>query len=138
CHDHKFDPISQREFFQLYSFFNDAEEVNIDAPLPGEWDPHVEARKKYEVERAALLAPLAEPLAELQAAWEEKMLFTEANPGVDHHWGRAYEILVTSWGRGKGEGQWEGLMIMKIPPDRRTPDQKERLQNYFLKYGRVI
>ena len=31
CHDHKFDPISQREFYQLFAFFN-----NMDGnPLDG-------------------------------------------------------------------------------------------------------
>jgi hypothetical protein len=25
CHNHKFDPLTQREFFQLYAFFNDAD-----------------------------------------------------------------------------------------------------------------
>jgi hypothetical protein len=32
CHDHKYDPIRQREYYQIYAFFNNIEEYSPDLP----------------------------------------------------------------------------------------------------------
>ena len=29
CHDHKYDPISQQEFYELFAFFNSVEETGV-------------------------------------------------------------------------------------------------------------
>ena len=35
CHDHKFDPLTQREFYQVFSFFNNQDEPTIPVAVPG-------------------------------------------------------------------------------------------------------
>lgn len=40
CHDHKFDPISQKEYFQLYGYFNSINEIGV-IPYAGEASPTV-------------------------------------------------------------------------------------------------
>ncbi len=57
CHDHKYDPLSQREFYQFFAFFNSDREVDIDAPLgkdaetlKAKLDAH--AHKRAELQKA--------------------------------------------------------------------------------------
>ena len=132
CHDHKYDPLSQREYYQLYAFFNVTDEANFDAPLPGEWEPHQSAKAEHDRQRAELVTQCGEPLTQLLVEWERKMLETEAHPGEDFGWDRALELLGLQWGQNLGEGQLEGLNIIKTPPERRTPQQRDRLLDYFL------
>lgn len=42
CHDHKYDPISQREYYQLYAFFNNIKEKGIESVVGG---PETYAKK---------------------------------------------------------------------------------------------
>jgi len=34
CHEHKYDPVSQREYYQLFAFLNNADEPKLDVPTP--------------------------------------------------------------------------------------------------------
>ena len=74
CHTHKYDAITQREYYQLFAFFNSLDEVNRPAPAPDEAAAHAAMMAKSDAEHAPLVAQLAEfEKAELpvrQAAWE--------------------------------------------------------------------
>ncbi len=47
CHAHKYDPLNQREYYELYAFYDQTEEFDIDAPsLPARfWDTYAVAKK---------------------------------------------------------------------------------------------
>ncbi|MCE6991321.1 PSD1 and planctomycete cytochrome C domain-containing protein [Dyadobacter sp. CY323] len=42
CHDHKYDPFSQKEYYQMFAFFNNVEEVGIESVIGG---PETYAKK---------------------------------------------------------------------------------------------
>lgn len=70
CHDHKFDPIEQREFYQLFAFLNNQDEPTLKVNDPS----YDELRLKDEL--LACEKPLAEFLQshrELQREWESTL-----------------------------------------------------------------
>ena len=52
CHTHKYDPLTLREYYGMFAFFNQGQEVDIAAPLPQEASAYAEAKVKYDAAHA--------------------------------------------------------------------------------------
>ncbi len=78
CHDHKFDPISQREYYQLFAAFNNIEEAGIvkntppSSPAPAIMLP-TERQESELTERAAQRKQLEQKLKTLQPSLEKEL-----------------------------------------------------------------
>jgi hypothetical protein len=123
CHDHKYDPIKQKDFYQILAYFNRAAEADIDAPMAGELGPYLEAKPGYDRKRADLLN--TDGVAELQAEWEAAMLGAMNNPGKNLDWDfqvTAYRAIFDHADR-----------VMRKPAGQRTAQERRRLTDYFVR-----
>lgn len=70
CHDHKFDPISQKEYYQLFAFFNNQDEPSIKVyDDPGQVPARRQELRQVERQLDALMAAHAEAFG----AWEREI-----------------------------------------------------------------
>jgi hypothetical protein len=81
CHDHKFDPITQKDYYRLFAFFNNVEENGVDGvgpspvpqlsvPVPGYEAPIAAAEARLQEANRRYLAQ-AQGLQSEQTRWEE-------------------------------------------------------------------
>ncbi len=130
CHDHKFDPIPQTDYYEFYAYFNQAiPEVAMEGPgmfkkkfigadLPFVASPEdgirlEEIEEEIEREKAALEEAKSTALAG-QGEWEKS--FLASGRGESIPWERFPWNL-----RG-------GYRILKIPPEKRSSNQKENVE----------
>ena len=100
CHDHKYDPISQKEMYQLYAFLNNAVERDIDAPLPGELGVLLRALPEYRKRRAEILA--AADVEPHYRQWRKEMIEAMDHPGERTDW----DFSLTEWRASMDRADW--------------------------------
>jgi mono/diheme cytochrome c family protein len=112
CHEHKYDPISQREYYQLFAFLNNADEPKLEVPTEEQIQQGL-VKKRDE---------LRGQIEEL-----EKQFATQNTE---------FEASLTAWEKGLTEEQ-----KVKLPPEvlnavnlslvMRSDQNKADLRNYF-------
>jgi hypothetical protein len=112
CHDHKYDPFSQREYYEFFAFFNSDQEVNIPAPLPGE-EPIV----------AAMKAAHAKKAKELERA-------------LDEYKGKSAAETMKKWEAALKPEAKKALpsavqTVLAVEPKNRTVEQVKALADYY-------
>src|SRR5262245_64017261 len=84
CHSHKYDPLTQREYYSLFAFFNSIDEKDIDAPSAEQAASLKTAQRVH-----------ADKLAELQAAvatYEKQTM-----PAAQEKWESGLSWSPTGW-----------------------------------------
>lgn len=123
CHDHKYDPISQREYYQLFAFFNNVPETGLlvghDAP------PRISAPSPAQSERLAELeAATRQAVADyepLRLAAEQELKSSEAHllatlpPLLDDALLREPSISIPLDGSVDGRTEARGTPLQSVP-----------------------
>jgi hypothetical protein len=110
CHDHKFDPVTQREFYGLFAYFNNVPERGK-AVKAGNSPPFIAAPTPFERQELAALArsvagaeaefqKLAAELPAAQAAWE-----AAARPSPPDDWTVSNDLEARHSFDGQAESQ---------------------------------
>lgn len=112
CHSHKYDPVSQREFFQLFACLNNCDEPVIEAPA--DWQVAAGLLEKRQQIRDEI-ARLDKQVEERRAELEEKQ--------------RAWEKTVTPQQRARLPGPVQ--VAYDMPFEKRDAANKKTIEEYY-------
>jgi hypothetical protein len=117
CHSHKYDPITQREYFQVFALFNSTQDADKkdESPILQLFTAEQQRQKAaWQAEIAQLESSLRDVTPELlagQAAWEAEFPSEEL------------ELLLTPD---------DVREILLVAPAERSPDQRQKLERHYL------
>src|SRR5262249_35896350 len=126
CHHHKYDPFSQRDYYQVFAMFNNTDDFNTDEPV------QEMARVGYDSEYAQLKIELAAA----QGRWDEQ---TKARDPAHAEWEQSAASSASAKGPPGSTADEsnpaaappkEIVEILAVAGDKRDKRQQEKLQAY--------
>ncbi len=88
CHDHKYDPISQKDYYRFFAYFNTLDDKGLDGNAGINSRPSIEAKSPLPLDPAPvrerlkeLRAELDQPRPEAQQEWEAELRYELAHLG---------------------------------------------------------
>ena len=96
CHDHKYDPFSQQEYYRLFALLNNADEPEMDVPTPA----LVARRESIEAEIAKRQTALADHFPPADAAAPGELLESRRRRNIDvklNDWARGIQRTSSHW-----------------------------------------
>ncbi|MBU6173668.1 MAG: DUF1553 domain-containing protein [Planctomycetes bacterium] len=123
CHDHKFDAITQKDFYQLVAFFNNINEKGVDGvgaapgpeltvPLSG-FDDRIESQRRKIDQLSKQLESRAVELREARREWEQTMEKALADPARHSIWNVPQPTNMRSNGKMEFESLTDGSMLVQ-------------------------
>jgi hypothetical protein len=142
CHNHKFDPITQKDYFQIFAFFNSLSDRGLDGNAGINPGPYISAKTVLRTDEipavekriAELHALLAKPDTAALAAWEKRQraLLDQRGKGFAAHPVKVLNVSTPNRGSGfesesgnhvrlKGGGEMGVFDVSTELPDLRAP-----------------
>ncbi len=119
CHSHKYDAISQREYYQLFAFYNNGDEQNFVIPKSEE------EIREYETARAAHESAVATAQIALQDAQKETGLSLAK-------WEKVIQAQIENQPESDAVKIPKNIAkVLKMVPDKRNDSQRQELLDYF-------
>jgi hypothetical protein len=127
CHDHKFDPISQREFYQFYAFFNSVNEKGVYTEQRGNVPPLIVLPSAEDKERLKQLdAAVADADRTLRERNEKKSIFRP----------QSYADLLAAKEKADKARKEKAEYEKRVPSVMVMEDTKTPRETFVLKRGR--